>query len=442
MDFSQILPQFGNLPLTVLGFLLALTIIVGIHEYGHYIVGRWCGIHAEVFSLGFGPVLWSRVDKHGTRWQVAALPLGGYVRFLGDANAASVGGDGAQHTDPRRTMTSAPLWARAATVLAGPVFNFVLTIVIYTAIFMFSGKMIAPPTVADLRPLPATWGVTLAPDDEVLAIGGVPFGDGASFADVPVQNPLPYTVRRDGVQMDVVGPYPMLPLVGSLVPNLAAHQAGLQIGDVITAVDGAPVAAISQVISAVTASQGASLTFTVWRDGTTFDRTLVPRMIDLPQPEGGYLRDWKVGFSSALPFGFKTEPLGVGQAFASAADMLWYVVTRTFEAIGSMITGKISAADNLQGMVGMAQSTGMVVEQGLRDYIGWIALLSASIGLLNLLPIPMLDGGHLVFYIYEAITRRRVPDKVAWAMMLGGLVLVLMLMAFALSLDIGRLASW
>ncbi|AOZ54601.1 membrane-associated zinc metalloprotease [Ketogulonicigenium vulgare] len=442
MDMAAMFPQFGNLPVTVLGFLLALTIIVGIHEYGHYIVGRWSGIHAEVFSIGFGPVLWSRVDKHGTRWQIAALPLGGYVRFLGDANAASVGGDGVSHPNPRRTMTWAPLWARITTVLAGPVFNFILSIVIYTAIFMYSGTMTTPPTIASLQPLPPAMGVTLQPGDAIISIAGQPVDEGVSVANLSVENPLPYVVERDGRQIDAMGPYPQLPIVGSLMPNLAAHQAGLQIGDVVMAVDGAPVAAIGDVISRVSASMGAPVTFTIWRAGQTFDRELLPRMIDLPLPEGGYARDWKVGFSSTLPYTFQTEPMGVLPAIARAGDTVWYLVTRTLEALGSMITGVISAEDNLQGMVGMAQSTGMVVEQGLLEYAAWIALLSASIGLLNLLPVPMLDGGHLVFYLWEAVTRRRVPDRVAWALMLIGLAMVITLMVFALSLDIRRLISW
>ncbi|NBT52955.1 MAG: RIP metalloprotease, partial [Marivivens sp.] len=133
---ADFLPFFGSAGFTIAAFVVALSIIVAIHEYGHYIVGRWSGIGAEVFSLGFGPVLLSRVDKRGTRWQIAAIPLGGYVKFNGDANAASVGGT----VGGRDTMLGAPLWARAATVAAGPVFNFILTIVIFTGLGLWVGK--------------------------------------------------------------------------------------------------------------------------------------------------------------------------------------------------------------------------------------------------------------------------------------------------------------
>ena len=130
MEIAQLLPQFGNVAFTIIAFVVALSIIVAIHEYGHYIVGRWCGIHAEVFSLGFGPVLFSRTDRRGTRWQVAALPFGGFVKFLGDANSASVGSVEIADSDKRRTMLGAPLWARALTVVAGPVFNFILSLLV------------------------------------------------------------------------------------------------------------------------------------------------------------------------------------------------------------------------------------------------------------------------------------------------------------------------
>ena len=154
MDIFSLIPQFGGLLYTVLAFVVALSVIVAVHEYGHYIVGRWSGIHAEVFSIGFGPVLWSRIDKHGTRWQIAILPLGGYVKFLGDANAASGKDSSAMEEiteqspeELRRTMHGAPLWARAATVAAGPIFNFVMSILVFGLIFWSQGVSREPLTV-------------------------------------------------------------------------------------------------------------------------------------------------------------------------------------------------------------------------------------------------------------------------------------------------------
>ena len=171
---ANLIPAFGNLGFTLLAFIVALSVIVAIHEYGHYIVGRWSGIHADEFSIGFGKVLWSRTDKRGTVWQIAALPFGGYVKFLGDANAASVGGE-AEIAEPdadrlaelsdetraylaglgeRNTMLGAPLWARAATVAAGPIFNFILSAFVFAGVLMFQGQAITPLTVSELPSFP------------------------------------------------------------------------------------------------------------------------------------------------------------------------------------------------------------------------------------------------------------------------------------------------
>lgn len=213
MDPTQILPQFGNVAFTLAAFVVALSVIVAIHEYGHYIVGRWSGIHAEVFSLGFGPVLLSRRDRRGTVWQLAALPFGGYVKFLGDANAASVGQ--AAGTDParlRHTMLGAPLWARAATVAAGPVFNFVLSILIFTGVILTQGRAADPLTVERMLTLPDSYVNELRAGDEILAIGGaeLPSEGGMSrlAEGYPAEPVLDYRVRRDGRELLVRGPYP------------------------------------------------------------------------------------------------------------------------------------------------------------------------------------------------------------------------------------------
>jgi len=156
MDIPNLISSFGGLAYTLVAFIVALSVIVAIHEYGHYIVGRWCGIDAETFSLGFGPVIYSRVDKRGTKWQLAALPFGGFVKFLGDSNAASVGSDETVKA-ARNTMHGAPLWARAATVAAGPVFNFIFSIIIFAAVILFAGRAADPLTVDKGRPFNSRW---------------------------------------------------------------------------------------------------------------------------------------------------------------------------------------------------------------------------------------------------------------------------------------------
>ena len=222
--------MFGNFAFMIAAFVVALSIIVAIHEYGHYIVGRWCGIHAEVFSLGFGPVIFSRIDKRGTIWQVAALPLGGYVRFLGDANAASVGSDGTvSQADIRRTMMGAPLWARTATVAAGPVFNFVLAIAIFAGSIMYQGRSIDPLTFGEMRALPASFSSDLRDGDVMIAVEGVRFDQAGELGGIsdqlPLQDRLTYSIERDGDPLEIDGPYYLPSSVMSVSPRSAADDA-------------------------------------------------------------------------------------------------------------------------------------------------------------------------------------------------------------------------
>ena len=214
MDLIGLLPDFGNLLYTVAAFVLALLIIVTVHEFGHYIVGRWTGIRAEVFSLGFGPKLIWGTDRLGTRWQIAAIPLGGYVKFLGDANAASAGADPEamallSDEDRRHTMHGAPVWARAATVAAGPVFNFVLSVAITAGLLMWDGTPTETPVIGSVVELPGGPG-GLLPGDRVVSVADIPTPDyqalNAAVEVVPATPSLDYVVERDGRQLVTSGP--------------------------------------------------------------------------------------------------------------------------------------------------------------------------------------------------------------------------------------------
>ncbi len=447
MDPMAIIPQFGGVFMTVVAFIVALSIIVAIHEYGHYIVGRWCGIKAEVFSLGFGPVIWSRVDKHGTRWQFAALPFGGYVKFMGDANAAS--GTASDDYDTmnaeqkRHTMLGAPLWARAATVAAGPVFNFVLSIVVFSAVMMAQGKVAEPLAVGELTDLPVE-GITLQPGDELVRIeeqavptreneGSDEFED---FIDaLPKEALLDYEVRRDGELITVQGPYPMPPHVVQLSPQSAAYDIDMKQGDVITAVEDQPIVAFSQLKDIVESSEGRVLQLDVWRDGEMLEFALAPRRVDEPQEEGGFKTEWRIGIAGGLAFEPATERLGPVAAFGNGVSQVGRVIAGSVSGLYHMVTGAISSC-NMSGPLGIAEVSGAMASQGISNYIWFIAVLSTAVGLLNLFPIPVLDGGHLVFYAYEAVAGRPPSDKVLRVIMTVGLVFVLSVMAFALGNDI------
>ena len=443
MDLAGLIASFGGVFWTLAAFVVALSIIVAVHEYGHYIVGRWTGIDAEVFSLGFGPVLYARTDRRGTRWQVAALPFGGYVKFVGDANAASVGGaeEAMARLGPqerRRSIHAAPLWARASTVAAGPIFNFILSILIFAAVVMVQGRPADPLAVAELRPLPYD-GVALEPGDRVLAIGGVEIvegeGLGADVSELPPDLLLDWTVERDGERMTVPGPQPFPPLVGSVQPRSAAAAADLRPGDVILAAEGEPIARFDQLRDAVEGAGGAPVALEVWRTGETFEVAIAPRTVDVPLPEGGFEQRLLIGVTGDSAIVPATEAVGPLGALSLAASQTAFIVESSLSGLGHIVSGAISSC-NISGPVGIAQASGQMASQGPADFIWFVAVLSTAVGLLNLFPVPILDGGHLVFHAWEAVTGRAPSDRALRVLMGAGLALLLSLMVFALTNDL------
>lgn len=445
MDIMALLPGFGNTLMVILAFVVALSVIVSIHEYGHYIVGRWSGIGADVFSLGFGPVLYSRVDKRGTKWQIAAIPMGGYVKFKGDANAAS-GKDGEvmeamSEEELRRTMHGAPLWARTATVAAGPVFNFILSIGIFALVLIANGQIGDKLIVGELRDLPNA-PYTLQQGDVVQTIDGqaIPsFDDSAAFeafwAQMTKADPLAYQVTRDGQVLEVSGPYLYPPIVLSLAPRSAAYEAGLKVGDVFTAIDGTPIVAFSELKDVVEGGNGKTLQLTVMRDGTEQEFSMTPRRMDEPQNDGGFITNWRIGIGGGLAFDPATETMGAGDAIVAGSRQTVRIIKGSLSGLYHMITGGISSC-NLSGPVGIAQTSGAMASQGVQSFVWFIAVLSTAIGMLNLFPIPMLDGGHLVFFAYEAVTGRPPSDGALRVLMTAGLFIVLSLMVFGLTNDL------
>ncbi|MEM9754425.1 MAG: RIP metalloprotease RseP [Pseudomonadota bacterium] len=433
----DLIPDLGGWPLTIVATIIALSVIVAVHEYGHYIVGRWSGIHAEVFSIGFGPTIFSRTDRRGTKWQLAAFPLGGYVKFLGDSSAAS-GQDVeamAKMDDGtrRRTMHGAPLWARSATVAAGPVFNFVMSICVFAVFVLLSGQAVDEPRVGPLRDLPADM-VLLQEGDVITAIEGTAV---ETLADVLVQGreldggpALTYTLERDGATLDVEASFPLIPVVDSVAAQSAAIDAGLEVGDVIRAIDGTPVFAFHELRDIVEGSNGEPLLLSVWREGEEIEITLSPRRMDLPTADGGFETRWLIGITGGLFFEPVTEPVGLWRAADYGLDQTWFIIRSSLSGAWHMITGRIDVC-NLQGPIGIAETSGAAASQGIDDFIWFIAVLSTAVGLLNLFPIPILDGGHLVFHAYEAVVGKPPPERVLQVLMSIGLALLLTLMLFA-----------
>lgn len=441
MDLVTLIPGFGNTLYTIAAFIIALSVIVAVHEYGHYIVGRWCGIKAEVFSIGFGKVLFSKVDKHGTVWQIALLPFGGYVKFLGDANAASAGDDGTiEEMDAetrRKTMHGAPLWARASTVAAGPIFNFILSIIVFCLFVMSRGITADPLTVAEVRPMPEVQ-IGLEAGDQILEIAGQDVPSADAFGDfiegLPREAVLDYVILRDDREIRVAARHPYPPLVASLTPGSAAMDAGLEVGDVIVEINGAPIGHFYDLLETVEGSGGQPLLTQVWRDDEMLEFTLVPRLTDLPDANADFSTDYKIGVGAGLLFSPGTETPGIGRAISYGVEQTYYIAKTSISGLYHMAAQEISRC-NMRGFVGIAQTSGAAASQGVASFIWFIAVLSTAVGLLNLFPIPVLDGGHLVFHAYEAVTGKPPSDGALRILMAVGLTLIIALMAFALTND-------
>ncbi len=440
MELTSLMTALGGGVQAFGALILVIVIIVTVHEYGHYIVGRWCGIHAEVFSIGFGKPIWSRVDKRGTRWQVALLPLGGYVRFMGDADAASRPGStaGLSPEERRHTMQGAPLWARSATVIAGPAFNVALTILVFFGLILWSGVSDESSVIGSVEQMPGQ-EMPLQVGDRIVSIDGTATPDFETLArhakTLKDRATVTYVIDRAGQTLTFTGPNPVPPLVQSVNLNSAAEDAGLQVGDLFLTVNGQPITGFDQMPPLVEASQGTPLALTVLRGDQTIDLTLTPRRADLPNAEGGFDTRWLIGVTGGQLFGPTRTTPGLFQAASLSVERSWYMAKTNLNGIAQIIKGTISSC-NISGPIGMAKVASAAVQSGFETFIGTLALMSLTIGLANLLPIPVLDGGHLVFHLYEAITGRPPTDGALQVLMTFGLTILIGLMVFAFSNDL------
>jgi regulator of sigma E protease len=353
---------------TIIPFLFVLTVVVFVHEMGHYLVGRWCGIGVKAFSIGFGPELIGFDDRHGTRWKISAIPLGGYVKFVGDMNATSTpdAGEIEALTDDEKKVAfhTQPVWKRALTVFAGPAFNFLLTIAVFAVIFTIYGKFVSEPVVAEVRP------------------------------DSP------------------------------------AAAAGFQPGDRFVSVDGTPVESFADVQRLVSGRAGDAIVFVLARGGGEVTLTATPKLMEQTDALGNVVKVGVIGVvsnqESGQPRVVTFTPVG---AVAEAVRETGHIVVRTGQFLKRFVVGREDKCQ-LGGPIKIAKISGQAAKLGFEWLVQLVALLSVGIGILNLLPIPPLDGGHLVFYGLEAIKGRPVSERAMEAVYRAGLFLVLAFMGF------------
>ena len=450
MDLLSSIPLIGPVLFWVLPFVIVLSIVVAIHELGHLMVGRWCGIRAEVYSIGFGKVLWSRTDKHGTVWQVAALPFGGFVKFLGDMDPASAGqvDDSELTADERKhAFHNAALWRRAATVVAGPVANFILSILIFFGIALYMGKASEEPVIAELGDLNNA-EIALLPGDRVLRVGDT---DTETFANVVVALtrtngvPTPVRIERDGQQITVESIYAIPALITSMRADGEALSAGMRPGDLVTAIDGVEILTARQLqLTIADAEHNKPVTFTVDRNGEILDITFTPRLQQRPHPETGkeqLVPTMGVGLPNYGGLVPQTVSAGVLEAAEAAVWRVWQIISDTLTYIDRMLFHGADTS-HLSGPIGIAKHSSNAASQGLLTLIQFTAFVSTAIGLMNLFPLPVLDGGHLVFYAIEALRGKPTHRKIVEYGSVAGLSLLLLLMVFVtFNNDLG-LGAW
>ncbi|MGY5811513.1 RIP metalloprotease RseP [Rhizobium sp. LEGMi198b] len=544
----------GFLTNNVITFVFVLSLLVFVHEMGHYLVGRWSGIRIMAFSIGFGPEVAGFTDRHGTRWKLSIIPLGGYVRFFGDEDASSktdVDQLSAMTEEERaRSFAGAKLWKRAATVAAGPIANFILAIAIFAVLFGVYGRTVADPVVAvvmrggaaaeagiergdrlvaidgtkvttfdevqryvglrpgrnivltverdgqkrDFRIVPklvedtdqfgnkmemGRIGIALV-DPLVTAVepggpaakAGVQAGDRliavdgnnvATYYDIAryvtdhAGKNLVLTVERNGQTRDFpmvpetlnatdasgkkkdvgsIGISPIDPLVASIAPDSPAQEAGIALGDRILSVDGRVIDSIGEVQRYVASRQDKPVTLSVKRSGGTLDVQVTPKKTEEPDAFGNEMEINSIGITDGQkPFKLRYEAYGPFQALGEGVRQTGSIVSGTFEYLGNVIGGYMKA-DQLGGPIRVAQLSGQMATLGFSAVLQFAAILSVSIGLLNLMPVPVLDGGHLMFYAIEAVRGKPLGARAQDIAFRIGFAMVLSLMVFATWNDI------
>ncbi|MFC0283264.1 RIP metalloprotease RseP [Camelimonas abortus] len=378
MDMGVVTGALAAVLGSVIPFVIVLTVVVFVHEFGHYIVGRWCGVGVKVFSIGFGRELFGWTDRRGVRWKISAIPLGGYVKFAGDGGVSSAPDPAAlARMSPQERAESfqlASLPRRAAIVAAGPAANFLLAILLFSLLFFLWGRV------------------------------------------------------------------ELLPRVDAVQPGSPAAAAGFMPGDVVKTIDGSPVESFADMQRVISARAGEPLSFTVDRGGATVTLQATPATREIVTPLGRQ----RVGMlgvqGSRDPADVRARRYGVIDSLRLGTMETWYVVDRTFSFLRKLFVGRESV-DQLSGPIRIAQASGLVAEQGPPAVIGYVAFLSVSIGLLNLFPIPVLDGGHLLFYAIEAVRGRPLSERLQEYGFRIGLALVLMLMILATRNDLVHLGG-
>ncbi|EOV8086714.1 MULTISPECIES: sigma E protease regulator RseP [Providencia] len=444
---------------SLVAFIIAIGVLITVHEFGHYWVARRCGVYVERFSIGFGKTLWRKVDKHGTEFVLAMIPLGGYVKML-DERVGSVSPERRHQAFNNKTVGQ-----RAAIISAGPIANFLLAIVVYWIVFMI-GIPSVKPIIEDVKPGSIAATANFEPKMELKSIDGIEtpdwnsvrlalvgkIGDRELTAQVlpnGYNEPITKTVDLTTWQLDPEKQDPILsvgimpvsaridPVIQKVTQGLAGERAGLQKGDRIISVNGEVLGLWNPVTRIIRNNPGVPLKLEVQRSQQLISLTLTP------DSQNGQ-RGEKIGFAgvelSVLPLADEykmVQQYGPFSAFYQASDKTWQLMKLTVNMMGKLVVGDVKL-NNLSGPISIAKGAGVSAESGLVYYLMFIALISVNLGIINLFPLPVLDGGHLLFLLIEKIKGSPVSERVQdFSFRIGAMALIL-LMGLALFNDFSR----
>lgn len=442
----------GTLWTNGVAFLFILTVVVFAHEMGHYLIARHNGVRVEVFSIGFGPELFGWHDRAGTRWKVSWIPFGGYVKMFGEHSGTESEGRTTAPEEEAVSFSTKSLAQRAAIIVGGPLANFVLAIVLLAGLFSIVGQRITPPHLSVVTPGSPAEEAGVEPGDVVVSIDGRTIDRFEQLQRIVRENPevpLTMVVDRAGERVKLVvtprrveredrfgnlhefgelGVGPISPPDVSIVkPGSPAEDAGIRSGDVVKSIDGRPIDSFEQLRQIVRENPEVPLKMVVDRGGESVELIVTPRSVEREGQFGKREEYGELGVSGGIRVVFvRHDPL---TATVEAVRETWAITAATVRYLGQIIAGT-RRADDLGGPIRIAQLSGQVAEEGLITVFWFMAVLSINLGLINLFPIPVLDGGHLLFYAIEAVLGRPLGPRAQEYGFRIGLALVFTLMVF------------
>ena len=449
---------------TVLSFVVVIGILILIHELGHFLVARWVGVGVERFSIGFGPVLLRWRGKE-TEYCLSVIPMGGYVKMMGEENPLE-GGGGALAYDPGKAFALKPLWARFLIVFAGPGMNFVLAALIFMLVFATVGRPVWPPVIGRVAEGTPAAETGLKTGDLIVAVDGRPvrhWEDMDELVTTSRGRPLKLTIKRGGAEQTVtvtprlvtvrdpifrepkeswelgVGPQ-LTPQIGSVTGGSAAEKAGLKPGDLVRAVADQPVFTPEELMQAIQKRAGQTFEVTVEREGRTLRLPVTATVVKEKVPGGQEAEVGRIGVG-IVTRAVSYEAYSLPRAVWYGAVKTWEMTAITVKGLWKIVIGVLDRS-NIGGPIQIAAEAGRQWREGLASLTLFTAVISVNLAVLNLLPVPMLDGGHLFFFVIEAVLGRPLSlRKREWAQQVG-LVLLMLLMVYALYNDLVRIDAF